>query len=167
MFKIKCRSSIAMFCLIELYVLGGCTSFRKGNELTKFETFEFSFQDPANSKFFSVLFSQSDTVFLKKSPHSNNDSVFYSILPDSGRLMINKFVININSSAFHPTRPDSIEDNNPSKVKFSVYIGYSDESQQVVFHSLHPPLALVEFNNWVNKFIDSSKFHYTRATVNF
>jgi len=166
-FKIKWRNPLVIFTLIELYVLTGCSPFRKNNELTKFETLQFSFQDPANSRFFSVLFSQNDTVFLKKYSHSANDTVFYSILPDSGRSIINNFVIAINSSAFHPVKPDSIEDSNPSKVKLSLYIDYSDEHQQVDFHSLHPPSALNNFNSWVSNLIDSSKFSYVNTVINF
>ena len=165
--QLKWRSLLAIFCLTELFFLAGCSPFRKGNELTKFETFQFSCQDPANSNFFSILFSQSDTVFLKKYLHSDNDTILYSILPDSARSIINKFVIDINSSAFHPAKVDSLEDSNPGKVKFSLYIDYSDESQQVYFHSLHPPIALEEFNNWVNKLLANSKFYYINTTINF
>jgi hypothetical protein len=167
MVKIKWRSLIVFFCLTAFYFLAGCNPFREGNELTKFETFQFSFQDPANSKYFSVLFSQGDTVFLKRGSHADNDSVLYSILPDSARSIINRFVTDINLSAFHPVKVGSIEDFNPGKVRFPIYIDYSDESQQVTFHSLHPPAALEKFYRWVNKFIDNSKFYYINRTINF
>jgi hypothetical protein len=165
--NIKSTSSLVIFVVFQLYILTGCSPFRKGNELTKFESFQFSFQDPSNSKYFSVLFSQSDTVFLKKYSHSDNDTVLYSILPDSARSIINKFVIDINSSVMHPVKVDSLEDSNPSKVKFYFYIDYSDGSQQANFHSLHPPAALEKFYSWVNQFIDNSKFYYINRAINF
>jgi len=64
-FIIKNPSPLVIFMVFQLYLFTGCSPFRKGNELTKFESFQFSFQDPSNSKYFSVLFSQSDTVFRK------------------------------------------------------------------------------------------------------
>lgn len=164
---IRKNNLLIVFIAFQLYLNTGCSPFRKGNELTKFESLQFSVQEPTNSKYFSVLFSQSDTVFLKKYSRLNSDTVFYSILPDSGRSVINTFIININTSAFHPSKPDSIEDFNPGKVKFSLYIDYSDENQHVTFHSLHPPLAFKKFNRWINKIIENLPFKVADTTINF
>jgi hypothetical protein len=164
---IRKTAPLVIFMAFQLCLFTACSPFRKGNELTKFKSLQFSFQDPANSRYFSVLFSQSDTVFLKKYFRLKNDSVFYSILPDSARSVINKFVININSSAFHPSKPDSIEDFNPSKAKFSVYIDYPDENQHVNFHSLHPPLAFNNFNSWINRIIKNLRFNFADTSINF
>ena len=170
-FKIKGSDQLIIFAafllLFQLYILSSCSPFRKGNDLTQFQRFEFSFRDPTTSKYFSVLFSQSDTFFLKKYSHSNKDTLFFSTLPDSGRSIINTFLININSSAFHPLKPDSIEDFNPNSARFALYIDYSDENQHVDFHSLHPPTAFKEFKNWVNMIIDNSKFDVADTMIKF
>jgi len=55
---------IEILLTFQLYNITGCSPFRKGGELTKFKNFQFSFEDPSNSKYFSVLFSQTDTFFL-------------------------------------------------------------------------------------------------------
>jgi len=170
-FKIKGSGQLIIFApfllIFHLRILSSCSPFRKDNALTQFKRFEFSFRDPATSKYFSILFSQSDTFFLKKYSHFNNDTLFYSTLPDSGRSIINTFVININSLAFHPSKPDSIEDFNPNKATFALYIDYFDENQRVRFHSLHLPTAFKEFKNWVNLIIDNSKFQVADTIINF
>ncbi len=164
-FIIKKTSTLIFFIAFQLYLFTGCSPFRKGNELTKFESLQFSFQDPSNSRYFSILFSQSNTVFLKKYSHFNNDTVFYSILSDSDRSIINAFVISVNSSVFHPSKPDSIEASNPDKAKFSLYIDYSDENQYFDFDSLPPPIAFKKFNSWVNKIIEKLQFNYIESVV--
>lgn len=170
-FKIKRNRFVVIFIefflIFQLYTLTGCSPFRKGNELTKFKNFQFTFEDPSNSKYFSVLFSQTDTFFLKRYSHSNIDTLYYSILPDSGRSIINIFVIKINSLAFDSLKFHPLEDFNSDKVKAFLYFDYPNGYTDINIHSLHPPIAFKKFDNWVNKIIENSQFNFADTSINF
>lgn len=153
--------------IFQLYFLTGCSPFRKGDELTKFKSFQFSFEDPSNSKYFSVLFSQTDTFFLKRYSHSNIDTLYYSVLPDSGRSIINIFAIKINSLAFDSLRFHPLEDFNCDQAKIFLYFEYPNGYTNINIHSLHPPIAFKQFNRWADKIIENSHLNLADTSINF
>ena len=147
--------------VFQLYLFTGCVGFRKGNELTEFDNLQFSFGHSSDSKYFSVLITQSDTVFLEKFLASNKDSLFYSIFPDSDRLILNKFVVSFDSASFHFSKPDSILG------KFSLYIKFPDENDHFDFDGLPVPWAFKNFNSWINKIIGNLHFNLADTSINF
>ena len=158
---------IEILLTFQLYNITGCSPFRKGGELTKFKNFQFSFEDPSNSKYFSVLFSQTDTFFLKRYSHSNNDTLYYSILPDSGRSIINIFSIKINSLAFDSLRSHPLEDFNSNKARTLLYFDYPNGYTNINIHSLHPPIVFKNFNDWINRIIENLHFNFADTSINF
>jgi len=156
------RISLLLISMVfQLYLFTGCVGFRKGNELTEFDNLQFSFGHSSDSKYFSVLITQSDTVFLKKYSGSNKDSLFYSIFPDSDRLILNKFVVSFDSASFHFSKPDSILG------KFSLYIKFPDENDHFDFDGLPVPWAFKNFNSWINKIIGNLHFNLADTSINF
>ena len=153
---------VVILLIFQSQILNGCFQFRKGDELLKFKTFQFSFQDLANSKYFSILFLQNDTIYLKKNSDSKADTLFYAILPSTGRSNINMFIKKIDSLAM-----DSCQDFDSGDVRFSLYLDYGNEKHNFFIHSLHPPMVFKKFNNWVNKIIDSLKFNIADTSIEF
>jgi hypothetical protein len=147
-------------CLI-FPVAIGCR-FRTGDELTKFNKFEFSYINPDSAKYFSFLFTQANMIFIKKYAVDNNDSTFYANLLSSERDHIDGFV---KVSDMLPN--DSLEDFNHSEVRFYIYLNYVNEKHSVYIHSLNPPKAFNNFNHWVNQVRDSLKFVFIDTTIRF
>ena len=157
--KVNYNLIISIFFLL---FIAGCFQFRKGDELTKFKSFQFSFRDRYNSRYFSLLFSQSDTVFLKRYSNSKADTLFYGILPANARSNLDNFARQIDSLSF-----DSLEDFDPQEARFALYFNYPDEEHDLRIHSENPPLAFKKFNNWVQYLIDSIKFKRIDTSVIF
>jgi hypothetical protein len=124
--------------------------FRKGDELTKFNKFEFSHRNPTMAKYYSILFTQVDTMFVKKYTLSGRDSLFYAIFPTSDRSILNEFVRLTDSLPL-----DSLEDMNSGEERSSIYLDYGNERHSLYIHSLNPPKVLDKFNNWINKLMAS------------
>lgn len=158
----KKKIYVVILVIFQSQILNGCFHFRKGDELLKFKTFQFSFQDSSNSKYFSILFLQNDTTYLKKYSDSKADTLFYAILPSSGRSNINMFIRKIDSLPI-----DSCQDFDPGDARFSLYFDYGNEKRNFYIHSLHPPVVFNKFNNWIDKIIDSLKFNIADTSVEF
>ena len=153
---------IIAFLVFQMQIFVGCFWFRKGDELTKFQTFQFSLRDPSNFRYFSILFLQGDTFFLKKYSNSKVDTIYYAILPFYGRSNINMFVRKFDSLPI-----DSMQDFNSSTGRFSLYLNYWDEQHSIYIHNLHPPFIFRTFSNWVDKMIDSLKFDVADTSIEF
>ncbi len=134
-------------------ILNGCFYLRKGDELTKFTSFQYSYQNSFKSKYFAVMFTQSDTIFLKKYSGTNHDTLFYSLLPFSGRDTINWFVKKMDLSIL-----DSINDLKNSQERIVFDLDFPNETHSVYLQSLHPPVAYVKFNKWIRSLADCLNF---------
>ena len=62
---------------------------------------------------------------------------------------------------------DSLEDFNQGEERFSLYLDYDNERHSLYVHSLNPPKAFLEFNNWINKIRDSLNFNFIDTTIKF
>ncbi len=155
-------ATISSLSLLIGLIFTGCFHFRTGDELTKFHRFEFSSQDPSHSKYFTISFSQSNTIYLKKYSRLNTDTIFYSILPLSERSRINSF---LKTADLMPV--DSLNDMNSGEEMFAYYLDFGNETHSFTMHRLHPPLTFVKFNSWINKIIDSLDFKIIDTTIEF
>jgi hypothetical protein len=99
------------------------------------------------------MFTQSDTIFLKKYSRTNHDTLFYSLLTVSGRDTINSFVKNMDSVI-----SDSINDLKNSQERIVFDLDFVNETHSVYLQSFHPPLAFVKFNSWVNSVKNCQNF---------
>ena len=134
-------------------MLNGCFYFRKGDELKKFKSFQYSYQNSSNSKYFALMFTQSDTIFLKNYSPTNHDTLSYSLLHFSERDTINSFLEKIDSC-----NSDSINDLNNSHERIVFDLDFVNEKHSVYLQSFHPPLAFVKFNSWINSLKDCHNF---------
>ena len=154
-------SSIYLSLFVSLQFLASCR-FRTGAELTKFNKFEFSYRNPSTSKYFSLLFTQSDTIFLKKYEPNNQDSLFFSVLPAGQRFHIDDFVTRLDSLDLGP-----LNDLNLRLGWFIIYLDFGIERQKIGIPDLHPSAEVKKFTEWVNKMMDSLSFVFSNKKLTF
>jgi hypothetical protein len=147
-------SRLLCFLIPLCTLLLGCIQPRKGDELTKFKSFQYSYQNSSTLKYFSVMFTQSDTFFLKRYSLTNHDTLSYSLLSFTVRDKINAFVKKINSFISFSDSLNDLKDG-PERIVFE--LSFINETSSIYCQSFHPPLTIVEFKN----FIDSLKNHST------
>jgi hypothetical protein len=147
-------------------ILIGCFHFRRGEELTKFKRFQYFHQNLFDKRYFAVMFTQSDTFYLKKYSLTNRDTLSYALLPSSERTYINKFVKTMDTfaSAFSY---DSLIDlkNNSERIVFD--LNFTDETISVYCQSFQPPLAITEFTSWVNSLKSHMNFIPIDSVIGF
>lgn len=130
--------------------------------MTKFRRFEITCRNFAKAEYFSVLFTQSDTFYIKKYSSSNIDTLYFSDLPNYSRTEIDRFVRTINHTPL-----DSMMDFKSMSDAFFYYLDYGNEEHTIHLQSEKPPKAFSRFNNWINRIRDSLHFTMINNDIKF
>lgn len=141
--------------------MSSCIRTRKGTELTKFNKFEFYYNNPFKQERFSFLFTQSDTFYYKKYS-KNGDSLYFSLLPYGQRIHINNFVSRLDSLTLTGYGQKDSEQG-----VFFTYLDFGNERHELSITRIILPEEFKIFNAWLRNKLDSLPFTYIKNEIQF
>lgn len=100
--------------ILFIWALQGCENSKNKSSHITFAAFDISYND-YSSACFSIKFTQSDTVFIKKylqytfSENAKSGNNYYSLLNNFDRIKIDSFLNKIAHNYYYNSRKDSLE----------------------------------------------------------
>jgi hypothetical protein len=117
--------------------------FKSGEELRKFDKFEF--RSLADQRGFIYRFTKSDTFYVKKYSQGLSDETFIGVLTASEKQRILDFVVQKDSIV----KQSKIDFEN-FKEGFSIFLKFNNESQSVSISRKYASSMVTQFAEWLN-----------------
>ena len=153
---------ISFFVFLNLAILS-CTHPYKTEEKRTFTSFDFTYSCAVCLSFYSIKFTQSDTIFLKQYLPRRDNKLYYAVLKKSESKKLDSLLSHVNlgkiDSSYNNLDIDGDE--------YQFYINKDTIAKSVSIHGRDIPKELSDLGIWLKGMKDGLKLSPIDTVINF